>query len=51
MSVFYINNEKDKEGAEYKDKYDLAKFIDGRSDTPAETKQRIRIAISKESNL
>lgn len=48
MSIFYINEEKTVEGQEYFDKYDLAKFIDGKSDVPAETKQRIRIAINQQ---
>lgn len=48
MSIFYINNNKN-EKQEFEDKYDLAKFIDGKSDTPEETKQRIRIAMTQEN--
>lgn len=48
MSIFYIDAEKTVEGQEYFDKYDLGKFIDGKSDVPEETKQRIRIAINQE---
>lgn len=47
MTVFYINNNKS-ENKEFEDKYDLAKFIDGKSDTPEDTKQRIRIAVNQE---
>lgn len=47
MTVFYVNDEKSK-NKEFEDKYDLAKFIDGKSDTPEETKQRIRIVVDKE---
>lgn len=49
MSIFYINAEKDVEGNEYFDKYDLAKFIDMTSDVPAETKQRVRTVIKQEN--
>jgi len=48
MTVFYINNNKT-EKEEFLDKYDLAKFIDGKSDTPEDTKQRIRIAVNQET--
>lgn len=47
MSIFFINDEKDIEGKEYLDKYDLGKFIDGTSDVPEETKQRIRIVVNQ----
>lgn len=46
MTIFYINNNKT-ETQEYLDKYDLAKFIDGKSSTPEETKQRIKIAVNQ----
>lgn len=49
MSIFYINAEKDYDGTEWQDKYDFAKFIDGTSDVPEETKQRVRIAINMET--
>ena len=48
MSIFYVNNEKDVEGNEYFDKFDLGKFIDGHSDAPEDAKQRVRIAINKD---
>lgn len=47
MTIFYVNNDKS-ENQEFIDKYDLAKFIDGASDTPEDTKQRIRIVVNKE---
>ena len=47
MSIFYINAEKDVEGKEYFNKYDLGKFIDQTSDVPAETKQRVRIVVNQ----
>lgn len=46
MSIFYINEEKDVEGKEFFDKYDFAKFIDGKSDVPEDTKERIRKVIA-----
>lgn len=49
MSIFYINAEKDVEGKEYFNKYDLGKFIDQTSDVPAETKQRVRIVVNQGS--
>lgn len=49
MSIFYVNDNKS-ENVEFKDKYDLAKFIDGASDTPEDTKQRIRIAVNLETS-
>lgn len=49
MTIFYINNEKDIYGKEYFDKYDFAKFIDGNSDVPEETKKRIKKTIGQES--
>lgn len=45
MTIFYVNDEKNVEGKEYFDKYDLAKFIEGESDTPAITKERVRKAV------
>lgn len=48
MTVFYINNDKNVDDGEFADKFDLAKFIDGRSDTSAETIERIRKAIDDE---
>lgn len=46
MTIFYINEEKTVEGKEYFDKYDLGKFIDGKSDVPEDIKQRIRQAVN-----
>lgn len=48
MTIFYIKAEKDYEGNEYFNKYDLAKFIDGTSDTPAITKERVRKVVNTE---
>ena len=48
MSIFFIDAEKDIDGNEYFNKFDFAKFIDGSSDTPEDTKQRVRIAINKD---
>lgn len=48
MTIFYINDEKTVEGKEFFDKYDLAKFIDGVSDVPEDTKQRVRIVVSQD---
>lgn len=47
MTVFYINAEKEQD-LEYQDKYDFAKFIDGKSDVPTETKLKIKKAIGQE---
>lgn len=49
MSIFYVNQEKSIDGSEFFDKYDFAKFIDGKSDVPEETKTRVRLAISGNS--
>ena len=49
MSIFYLNDEKNIEGQEFLDKYDLAKFIDGNSDSPEDTKLRVRKAIAMET--
>lgn len=49
MSIFYVNAEKDVEGNEYFDKFDFSKFVDGKSDTPEDTKLRIRKVVSGES--
>ena len=46
MTVFYINAEKE-QGIEFQDKYDFAKFIDGKSDVPAETKLKIKKVIGQ----
>jgi hypothetical protein len=48
MSIFYINAEKTADGQEFTDKYDLAKFIDGSSDVPDDTKKRIKIVTNQE---
>lgn len=44
MTVFYINQEKSIK-SEWIDKFDFGKFIDGKSDVPADTKQKIKKAI------
>lgn len=44
MSIFYVNVEKDVDGNEFFDKYDLAKFIEGHSDIPEEIKEKVKIA-------
>lgn len=49
MTIFYINSEKSVDGAEYLDKYDFAKFIDGKSDVPEDTKLRIRKVVTQEA--
>lgn len=46
MTVFYINNEKTEQGETYMNKYDFAKFIEGKSDTPEVTMERIRKIIA-----
>lgn len=46
MSIFYINDEKtDKK--DFTDKYDFAKFIEGKSDVPEETLDRIRKVVTR----
>ena len=47
MTIFYINNDKN-ENEEFNDKYDLAKFIDGNSNVPEDTKQRVRLVVNQE---
>lgn len=46
MTVFYIDNDKNK-NQEYEDKFDFAKFIDGRSKVPEDTKLKIKKAIGQ----
>lgn len=46
MSIFYINQQKNFSGQELFDKYDFAKFVDGTSDVPEVTMQRVRIAVN-----
>ena len=46
MSIFYVDQEKNFEGQEFFNKYDFAKFIDGTSDVPEVTMQRVRIAVN-----
>lgn len=46
MTVFYINADKE-QNLEFQDKFDFAKFIDGKSDVPAETKLKIKKAIGQ----
>lgn len=47
MSIFYLDNEKNA-NRDFQDKFDLAKFIDGKSDTPEETKERIRKVVQEQ---
>lgn len=47
MTIFYINNEKTNT-KDFSDKYDFAKFIEGKSDVPEETLDRIR-KVTKEA--
>lgn len=49
MSIFYINAEKTVDGQEWLSKYDFGKFVDGTSDVPAETMQRVRIAVNMDT--
>lgn len=51
MSIFYINAEKNIDGQEWLDKYDLGKFIDGTSDVPEDTKQRVRLAVNMNATV
>ena len=44
MTVFYINQEKNSK-SDWEDKFDFGKFIDGKSDVPADTKLKIKKAI------
>lgn len=46
MTIFYVDEDKDK-NQEFTDKFDFAKFIDGRSDVPEDTKLKIKKAIGQ----
>lgn len=48
MSIFYINNDKT-EDTEFIDKYDFAKFLDGASNVPVDSKEKTKITVIGET--